>query len=260
MREKGFVKVAGMNRVTEPWYAELAGKIGFDVVWFDMEHRSHGYEMVDRISVACRASGVDLMVRVRNTGYTSAMRALEFGANGIMAPHCRSIQDARQWVDWAKFPPLGKRGFDGAGADADYCMANPVDYIQHANRETFLVLQIEDREAIDSVEAIASVEGVDGLFVGPADLSISYGVPMQREHAHVQGALDKVAAACKKSGKWWGTVTRTPEEAQREIDRGARMITCVDDHFLLFLGLQRAYQKFSAVSIRGKSDPSPGKA
>jgi 4-hydroxy-2-oxoheptanedioate aldolase len=252
LREKGLVRVAGMNRVTEPWYAELAGKIGFDVVWFDMEHRAHSFEMVDRVSAACRASGVDLMVRLRNTGYTAAMRALEFGANGIMAPHCRSVQDAKQWVDWTKFPPLGKRGFDGAGADADYGLTGPHDYIQHANRETFVVVQIEDREAIDSIEAIASVEGLDGFFVGPADLSISYGVPMQREHARVQAALDRVAEACVKSGKWWGTVTSTPEEAQREIDRGARMITCADDHFLLVMGLQEAFQKFSTVSIRTK--------
>src|ERR1700761_5342304 len=73
LRENGFVKVVGMNRVTEPWYAELAGKLGFDVIWFDMEHRAHSFEMVDRVSVACRASGIDLMVRIRNTGYTSAM-------------------------------------------------------------------------------------------------------------------------------------------------------------------------------------------
>lgn len=257
MRNNGFVKVVGMNRVTEPWYAELAGNMGFDVVWFDMEHRAHGFEMVDRVATACRTTGIDLMVRLRNTGYTSAMRALEFGANGIMAPHCRSVEDAKQWVEWTRFPPLGKRGFDGAGADADFGLSNPLDYIRHANAETFLVLQIEDREGVEAVESVVLVEGVDGLFVGPADLSISYGVPLQRDHAYVQAAIEKVANACAKAGKWWGTVTRTPEEACKEMDRGARMITCADDHFLLVRGLEQAYRAFESVTMRTQLNRGP---
>ena len=250
LRENGFVKVVGMNRVTEPWFAELAGKLGFDVIWFDMEHRAHGYELVDRVSLACRATGIDLMVRVRKTGYTSVMRTLEFGANGVMVPHCRSAEEARQWVEWTRFPPLGKRGFDGAGADGDYGLTDPLQFLKDQNEETFLVLQIEDRESVECVDEIAAVEGVDLLFVGPADLSISYGVPLQREHALVQRAFDKVANAAAKAGKWWGTVTPTPESAQQELDRGARMVTCADDHFLLVQGLQNAHRQFGQIEIR----------
>jgi 4-hydroxy-2-oxoheptanedioate aldolase len=249
-RDEGFVKVVGMNRVTEPWFAELAGKLGFDVIWFDMEHRAHGFEIVDRVSLACRATGIDLMVRVRKTGYTSVMRALEFGANGVMVPHCRSAEEARQWVEWTRFPPLGKRGFDGAGADGDYGLTNPLEFLKEQNEETFLVLQIEDRESVECVDEIVAVEGVDLLFVGPGDLSISYGVPLQREHALVQRAMDKVANAAAKAGKWWGTVTPTPESAQRELDRGARMVTCADDHFLLVHGLQNARREFGNIGIR----------
>ncbi len=249
LRAGSFVRVVGINRVTEPWFAEVAGKLGFDVIWFDMEHRAHGYEMVDRMSVACRATGVDLMVRIRKTGYTSAMRALEFGANGIMVPHCCSAQEAQQWVNWSRFPPQGKRGFDGAGADGDYALTDPLEYLKERNHETFLALQIEDPEAVDCVEQIAAVDGVDLLFVGPADLSISYGVPMQRQHPLVQRALDRVANAAEKAGKWWGTVTETPEAAQRELDRGARMVTCADDHFLLVHGLQNAFRQFENIKI-----------
>jgi 4-hydroxy-2-oxoheptanedioate aldolase len=250
LREKKFVKVVGMNRVSEPWFAELAGKLDFDAVWFDMEHRAHGYELIDRVSMACRATGIDLMVRIRKTGYTSVMRVLEFGANEVMVPHCRSAEEARQWVEWTRFPPLGKRGFDGAGADGDYGLTNPLEYLKDRNEETLLVLQIEDRESVECVDEIATVEGVDLLFVGPADLTISYGVPLQREHALVQRAMDKVANTAAKAGKWWGTVTPTPELAQVELDRGARMVTCADDHFLLVQGLQNAYRRFSDIKIR----------
>ena len=85
---------------------------------------------------------------------------------------------------------------------------------------------------------------MDLIFVGPADLTISYGVPMQRDHPLVQGAMDKVANAVAKAGKWWGTVTSTPESAQKEMDRGARMVTVANDHFLLVHGLRDAYKKF----------------
>lgn len=244
------MKVVGINRVTEPWLTEVAGTLGFDVVWFDMEHRHYGYEFIDRLSLACRATGIDLMVRIRKNGYTSVMRALEFGANGIMIPHCCSAEEAQQWVEWARFPPLGKRGFDGAGADAGYGFSDPLEYLRERNQETFLAVQIEDREAVDCVDAIAAVDGVDGLFVGPADLTISYGIPFQRQHPTIQRAFDKIANAAERAGKWWGTVTETPEAAQAEIDRGARMVTCADDHFLLVRGLQQAYEEFQGIAIK----------
>jgi len=178
------------------------------------------------------------------------MRAMEFGANGIMVPHCRSVAEARQWVEWCRFPPLGKRGIDAAGADADYMLADPLEHLRHANEETFLVLQIEDREAVDCVDEIAAVEGVDLLFVGHGDLSASYGVPFQFDHRSVQGAIDKVACACAKAGKYWGMPTGSPAAAQKLIDRGARMITCAGDHGLLVNGFRDAIREFAEVGVR----------
>jgi len=178
------------------------------------------------------------------------MRALESGANGIMVPHCRSVEEARQWVEWTRFPPLGRRGFDGAGADADYMLADPLEHLKHTNREVFLVLQIEDMEAVECVEQIASVEGVDVLFVGPADLSLSLGVSLQFQHPKVQAAIDRVALATARAGKWWGIPTGSLQAAQAAIDRGARMVTCGSDHLFLVQGFQKAFQEFSDLRIR----------
>jgi len=250
LRAGDLVRVVNINRVTEPWLTEVAGRLGFDVIWLDMEHRAYGYEVIDRVSLACRSTGVDLMVRIRKNGYTSVQCALELGANGIMLPHCRSVAEAQEWADFTRFPPEGKRGFDNAGADGDYAMADTVRFLRERNAETFLMVQIEDKEAVDCVDAIAGVGGVDVLFVGPGDLSISYGVPMQRQHPLVQKAMDKVANAAAKTGKWWGTVTETPEVAQTEIDRGARIVTCADDHFLLAHGLRDAYQRYEHLKVR----------
>ena len=250
LRAGEFVRCVSMSRLTDPWLAELIGRLGFDVIWLDMEHRPFGYNIIDPISLACRATGIDLMVRILKTGYTAPMRALEFGANGLMVPHCRSVEEARQWVEWTRFPPLGKRGFDGAGADADYMLADPLEHLRHGNEDVFLVLQVEDRETVDCVDEIAALPGVDLLFVGPGDLTISYGVPMQVGHPLVQGAIDRVANAAAKAGKWWGMPTGTPEAAQNVLDRGGRFVTCGGDHGFLVNGYRNALRDFASVGLK----------
>jgi len=249
LRAGDLVKVVGISRVGEPWLAELVGQLEFDVIWFDMEHRAFDYNVVGNQALACRATGIDLMVRVLKHGYTEPMRALELGANGLMVPHVRSVAEARQWVEWSRYPPIGRRGFDGAGVDSDYMLANPVEHLKHRNQETFLMLQIEDREAVECVDEIAALEGVDLLFVGPGDLSISYGVTMQTDHQLVQSAIDKVANACAKTGKWWGIPTGSPAIAQKMINRGARMITCGGDHGFLVNGFVNAKRDYADLRV-----------
>lgn len=248
LRAGELVITAGVNRVAEPWLAEVIGRIGYDVIWFDMEHRPFNYDRLDAFSLACRHNNIDLMVRIVKSGYTSSMRALEFGANGIMVPHCRSIDEVKEWVEWTRFPPLGRRGFDGAGADADYGMSDPMAYIRHAGNEVFLAIQIEDREAVDCANEIAAIQGVDLLFVGPADLSLSYGVPFEFDHPLLQGAVRKVAAAAAKAGKWWGIPTDTPAEVRSALGLGARFVTAGGDHLILVDGFRCAFEQFHRIA------------
>lgn len=247
LRSGDYVRTAILSRVTDPWLAELIGRLGYDVIWLDMEHRDFDYGVIAPLALACRATGIDLMVRILKTGYSSPMRVLESGANGIMVPHCRSAAEARQWVEWSRFAPLGARGFDGAGPDADYMLADSIAYMKHANEQTFLTLQIEDRDAVDCVEEIARTDGVDVLFVGPADLSISYGVPFQFNHPDVQRAIDRVANAAAKNNKWWGMPTGTPEAMRQTLDRGARLITAGNDHVMLVRGFENAIKQFPPI-------------
>jgi 4-hydroxy-2-oxoheptanedioate aldolase len=250
LRSGDFVRAVGISRVTDPWLTEVVGQIGYDVVWFDLEHRSHSLDTINGQSLACRATGIDLMVRIVKGGYFNPMQALEFGANGLMIPHIRSAEEARQWVEWSRFPPLGKRGLDGAGADAGFGLVNMHEYLKHANDEVFLAFQIEDREAVESIDEIAAVPGFDLLFIGPGDLSLSYDVPLQFDHPLLHEATCRVADAARKNGKWWGTTTATPEKAQSAIDLGARMIVAGGDHGALVNGLRDSFRAFSSISIR----------
>ena len=249
LRSGGFALTAAITRVPDPWLAELVGRIGYDVIWYDLEHRSFDMASAERVAVACRATGIDLMVRIRKNGYQEPMQALECGANGILVPHCRSAAEARQWVEWCRFAPEGKRGIDGSGVDADCGLTPPLEYMQHANRETFLALQVEDREALDEIDEIAAVPGFDILFIGPGDLSISLGVPMQTDHPVMQAAIDRVAEAAARHGKWWAIPTATPETAQKMLDRGARMVTGGGDHWYLVRGYQDSFERFSKIGL-----------
>ena len=241
--------MAKISRITDPWLTEVAGRRGFDAIWLDLEHRDFGLEVIPPMAMACRLTGADLVVRVPRTGYDSPMRALESGAQGIMAPHCHDGAEAEQWVRWCKFPPLGERGWDGSGADADYSLTHPREYLARANEQNFLMVQIEVAGAAQRADEIARVPGVDLLFIGLGDLSISLGVPFANEHPCVQEAVRYVAAAAERHGKWWGLANGTPAAAQAAVNAGARLICCGSDHQWLIRGSEQAAADYAAVRI-----------
>ncbi len=231
---------------------ELVGRIGFDCAWLDMEHRSFGLKELAEMALACRTTGMEPLVRVVKGRYTGMMKPLETGATGLMIPHCLSTEEARQVVNWAKYPPQGRRGFDNAGPDADYTMADRTEYMIHSNRETFLVAQIEDQEAVDRVEEIASVDGIDVLFIGPADLSLSYGIPFQFEHPTLKKAIERVRDAAAAQGKWWGTPFGSIEEGKWLVENGARFLAHGADVLAIKDGFLRYRKTFELICSNGK--------
>src|SRR5262249_23743624 len=139
-------------------------------------------------------------------------------------PRCDDAAEARQVVTWSKFAPLGRRGFDGADPDAPYCAMPLAEYVQAANEQTFVVIQIEDAHALEHARAIAEVEGVDALFFGPADFSILSGVPGQFDHPLLRDAVRKIADAARRAGKHWGMPSSSPEQTRELLDLGARFL------------------------------------
>jgi 2-keto-3-deoxy-L-rhamnonate aldolase RhmA len=208
-----------------PGYVRLAAHFGYDCIWLDMEHRCLSDQDVHSLLQASHLHDVDIMVRPPTLEKTRLYRYLEDGAAGLMIPHVSDAAKARMLVDAVKFPPLGDRGLDGAGLDADY-FTNRMDgveaYLERANDETFLVVQIETPTAVENVEEIAAVDGIDGLFVGPGDLGLRlkyHDGPMTLE-----SAFETVAAACKKLGKAWGTPVATREILQKRREQGGQIL------------------------------------
>ena len=144
-----------------------------------------------------------------------------------MIPHVSTAQQARSLVDAVKFPPIGDRGLDGASLDSDYLLAGGEPYVDAANRQTMLVVQLETPEAIDNSEDIAAVEGVDGLFIGTSDL----GMRIRRSETDwtLEDAVASVAEASRRHGKAWGCPAGSLDELRRYHDQGAQLVAYGSD-------------------------------
>ena len=215
--------------LTDPSLFELTSLMGFDGIWMDLEHHAYSVETAENLIRAARVGGADILARPAKGEFMRIGRLLEAGAHGIMYPRCDSVEEAQQVICWTKFAPLGERGFCGGNADMPYC-AMPIDeYVRQANAETFVVIQIEDAASVQQAEQIAALEGVDVLFLGPADFSILGGIPGQLDHSTVQDAIDTIAAAAKTTGKHWGMPCFSVDHARQLLDKGARFLAHKSD-------------------------------
>ncbi|MCC7420441.1 MAG: 4-hydroxy-2-oxovalerate aldolase [Planctomycetaceae bacterium] len=203
-----------------PFMVRLEAHHGFDCIWLDLEHRAMDHRDLQGLLAFFHLFDIDCMVRVPTLEKTKLYRYLEDGAAGLMVPHVSTPEKAQMLVQALKFPPLGDRGLDGAGLDADFYMQGGPTFTDDANRETFLTVQIETPEAVENVEKIAAVEGVDSLFIGPGDLSLrlrTTGSSLTLDHV-----IDRVAAAAKRHGRVWGMPVGSGAQLKNLADRGAR--------------------------------------
>ena len=193
----------------DPSVYELVSLLGFDGIWLDLEHHATSDETAATLMRAARVGASDVIARPAKGEFMRTGRLLEAGAQGIMYPRCESAEEAAELVRWAKFAPQGERGVDGANGDNPYCAMPMPPYLKAANEHTLLITQLESPTALDAVDAIARVPGVDVLMIGPGDLSVIAGIPYQFDHPLIADAYRRVAAAAKQAGKWWGTVSGT---------------------------------------------------
>lgn len=155
--------------------AEVAGRVGFETVWIEMEHGPAGFEKVEALCLAAEAGGAVPTVRVCDGQRCHVLRALEVGARIVMVPMVNTADQARQVVEYGKFPPLGRRGYNTRSRGVQFGLRGAKVDFAEANERTHLFAQIETQEALDSFEAICGVEGLSGIFIGPGDLSASLG-------------------------------------------------------------------------------------
>jgi 4-hydroxy-2-oxoheptanedioate aldolase len=192
--------------IADPRVAEIAALCGVDCIWLDQEHIGIDHRDVEGQIRAAKVHDVDTMVRVARGSYSDLIRPLEMDAAGIMVPHLMSLADARQVVWQTRFHPIGRRPVDGGNADGAYCMIPPQDYFSQANRERFVIVQIEDPEPLQDLEQIAQVDGIDMIFFGPADFSQGIGDPNNFGNPRIAETRRRIAEVARSHGKFAGTV------------------------------------------------------
>jgi 2-keto-3-deoxy-L-rhamnonate aldolase RhmA len=209
---RGQLTTGGWMQIGHPAVAEIMAKAGFDWVAIDDEHGIIGIETGMNIMNALRGSGTIPMVRVRENNQIVIRRWVDAGARGIIVPMVNNAEIAKEAVQSVKYPPQGKRGFG-------FCRANAYgadfqEYVRQANEDIVIIAQIEHIDAIKNIDSILDVEGIDGAFIGPYDLSGSLNLTGQLTHPTVQRAVQTMLEACKKHKKAAGLHVVAVDPAQ----------------------------------------------
>lgn len=239
-------QVVGCTKLNlgDPRVADLAAGCGIDCIWLDREHVANDLRDIEAAIGAAKAYDVDTLVRVPRGSYSDLVHPLEMDATGIMVPHVMSEADARQVARQTRFHPIGRRPLDGGNADGAYCRIPVRDYVEQANRERFVIVQIEDPEPLEELDAIAAVEGIDMLFFGPGDFSHAIGCVGELNAPPVVEARRMVAAAARRHGKFAGTVG-SAETLASLVELGYRFVNIGADVLFLVSGFSRVAQTFS---------------
>jgi len=228
-----------------PAFIRHAAHFGFDAIWLDCEHRAMSTREIQSLMPLFHQFDIDCMLRPSTLDKTSLYRYLEDGATGLMIPHVSTPEKAQSLVQSVKFPPIGDRGLDGAGYDSDFILQGGENYTDEANRETFLIVQIETLEAVENADAIAATEGVDGIFIGPGDLGLR--IKKSNTSLTLDEARARVAAACAKHGKAWGLPTASEEILAQYASEGGQLLAHGGDFGALMEMLETSSQRFDRV-------------
>jgi 4-hydroxy-2-oxoheptanedioate aldolase len=245
---KGETVHSGWCGLPYPILAELLGREGFPAVTLDGQHGLWDIASLVAAIAQVRQGGAAPIVRVAVGDFATASRALDFGAEGIIAPMINTPADARAYVSFAKFPPLGERSWGPHRATTLANVADQKVYLREANELTVTFAMIETQTALDNAEAIAATPGIDALFLGPADLSIalSRGGSVDPMAGEVDRELDRIIAAASKAGKIMGAYCHTAERAVALAKRGLRFLAVGSD-----MGFLRAGAAATLNTLRG---------
>lgn len=232
----GEVTLGGWVSTNSPASAEIMALAGFDWVAVDVEHSPASVADVEAIARATKLRGAKPLARVFDASARSIRRLLDAGMEGVIVPMIRTLDEVRAVVDAAKFPPLGRRG--AGAAPVNVFGAAMGDYVRDANDGVLLMLMVETREAVENIDAILDIDGVDGIFLGPFDLSASYGIIGQITDPLILSAMDTVFAACKRHNKAAGihVIPNDPEVLRTSIEKGANFIAMSFDANFIFQG------------------------
>ena len=216
---------------------EVLGYSGLDFVIIDTEHGPLGAERVQELIRAANGTNAVPLVRTKDSERNSILRMLDVGAMGLVIPNVKSVEEVKRIVEYGKYFPMGNRGIAPTSGSkfwtADYAAQGLDHFFSVSNSETLLLPQCETRECLQNIEEIVGIDGIDGIFVGPYDLSTSLGKPGQFNDPEVVHAIERIVAACKAACKLAFIYTGNLSEVAKRYGQGYDAVCYGMDAMLL---------------------------
>lgn len=244
LKTGGSVIGCQVAEVRSPNIALLYGTAGFDFIFIDMEHGGFDLETVGDFITASKAANIVPVVRVPALEEHFLSRPLDLGACGLMVPHVHSRGQAERVIQYTKFKPLGNRGLAPLRAHTNFSKVDASEFMKEANENTMIVIMVEDDEAINHIEDLLSVNGVDVVFMGTTDLSQNLGIPGQVRHPEILKRIDRVIKACETKRVAFGMPISNPDWHKR----GIRFLFASSDIDLIVTGGSKVVASFKAVT------------
>lgn len=217
--------------------AECMGFTGLDYIIIDNEHGPFHPEALPDLVRAAKLYGIEPFARANDLTRPAILKLLDAGATGIVIPNIKTPEEARRIVEYGKYRPLGSRGVGSASGSGywypDYAQQGMEHYFAVSNRETLLIPQCETAECLEHIEEIVRIDGIDGVFVGPFDLSTALGKPAQFDDPEIKAAIARVQRACKEAGKFSFLFAGTVARARDGFSQGFDSVTIGTDATVL---------------------------
>jgi 2-keto-3-deoxy-L-rhamnonate aldolase RhmA len=235
--------------IRQPSIMQILVNAGFDYVIIDNEHGAFGIESIADLSRMARILGLTPVVRVPELTYAHVAQSLDAGAQGIMLPRVVHPNQVHQVLQIMKYPPVGKRGTAMSRGQTDFRSGPLVENMAFANANSLLMVQIETAESLQHLDEIVQIAGVDCLFIGPTDLSISLGVPGQPEAPAVIEAIERVIQRCKAHGVATAIQANDLAYARRWVERGMEIISYSSEIGLLTAAASAGIQSIRSARV-----------
>jgi 4-hydroxy-2-oxoheptanedioate aldolase len=231
-----------------PLIVELLGWTGFDFIVIDCEHSNIGYENVESILRTADEAGLSAIVRVPRGTEEHIFHALDSGADGIQIPNMTTVDEFVRTTKIAKYFPLGTRGLSRGTRSARYGIwKNETPYVEYANENTVVAVHIENKEMADHIEEICQIPQIDVVFVGPADMSQSLGIPGKAGNPRIVEIAEHIIKTARKFGKTAGTAVSNMAGARQYLDMGATYILLSSDAGIFADAAQKTVAEFATL-------------
>jgi len=228
--------------------ADIISSSGLDFLIIDCEHGPVSFEKAQNMVIACESRGVSPVIRVGGVIGPEVLRALDIGAHCLQVPNITGKEEIKELVTYAKYPPVGNRGFSPFTRAGNYSLEQAKELTGIANAGVLLAVQIEGREAIANVAELVQMDQVDIIFVGLFDISKSMGVPGEVDHPKVITTLTGLIQSITDAGKYSGTIVTDMAQLQRCVDLGVKYITYAVDCEVLgqaYKNIVRAFRELA---------------